>query len=271
MSLVVLPPKQQSSSVRRKAGRECVIGALKRLQAVYRINETFGGATSICGLTRNPNALGCVRDELSIRRPHRKTIEHGVECEPAHRPTHRVPDPDIVLLVSNVEGELCPVWRDARIYVRAIRSPGRLLHAASIDPDEAPLIQRIPLRSVDNRAVVGYVEYPPTYDIPEGGRLADDGGAPYLELRRPHYSAASKDEKPLRGYARIFTFEQDACFPRVETQRRNLCWFVWCCDVEEQCTATWKEMRPRVYLSDRSCHRLCSTACVGDTHEAGRI
>ena len=155
--------------------------------------------------------------------------------------------------------------------VRAIRSPGRLLHAATIDPDEAPLIQRFPLRSVDNRAVVGYVEYPPTYDIPEGGRLADDGGAPYLELRRHIIPPRRKTRNPCAVTRGSSPSSRTLVFPVSRLSAAICVGLFGAAMLKSNVQATWKEMRPRVYLSDRSCHRLCSTACVGDTHEAGRI
>src|SRR4030095_15383092 len=99
--------------------------------------EAFGSSRSVRTLpkdVRGAIASRAEENELPICRPHRRAIEGRVLGHPRRMPAHEIPDPDIELLVADVERQSGAIRRDPRVEVRPRRRDDRLLLALPIDP-----------------------------------------------------------------------------------------------------------------------------------------
>src|SRR5262249_19773963 len=104
--------------------------------------ERLGGARTIGRLPPQVIGTAPIRrkdDPPAVPRPLGRSIQGRINRQPRKRRTLEVPDPAVVVLVADVEGETHTVGREPRIDVRTWWRGDRLFIPRPIDPDESPL------------------------------------------------------------------------------------------------------------------------------------
>ncbi len=119
-------------SVRREGVRLLNVGA--RGQALC-------GPCPVRGLPEKISlrrAAACRREDDSpaVGCPNRPRIRSRIERQPPQRRTLEVEDPDVVLLIANINRHALAVGREASEHIRSRRRRDRLFLPASIDPDQ---------------------------------------------------------------------------------------------------------------------------------------
>ena len=89
----------------------------------------------------------------SIGRPHRQPIGGRVERELGESLPSEVPNPDVVVLVADVEGYARAIRRHSWVCVGAGRRLDRFLMPLTVDPNQGPRPGHDGAGQIDQRAV----------------------------------------------------------------------------------------------------------------------
>ena len=74
-----------------------------------------------------------------VWRPRGVGIESGIVGQARQSLFRKVPDPDIALLIAEIQGDLGAIWRQSRELIRSSRRVDRLFVSVPADPHERPL------------------------------------------------------------------------------------------------------------------------------------